>query len=193
MVGITTMNDNYLIHYGVKGMKWGVRHDPIATGNKKSSFTLSNKQKKILKRVAIGAAITGGILLASYGAVKVNDIRNYKKISKAAKSAVQEVLRRNNRESMQRVRSEYSTPFYKRNYSKQELKDYIIRDYKEDVVKNRIKASRDEKELISEGYKEFKKLQKARVEDIIKPSYFGKKSSWYDPYRRINDYRKIGY
>lgn len=187
------MNDRYLIHYGVKGMKWGVRHDPITTGNKKSSFSLSNKQKKILKRVAIGAAITGGVLLASYGAVKVNDIHNYRKISKAAKSAVQEVLRRNNREAMQRARSEYSTSFYKRNFNEQELKDHIIERYKEHVIKNRNKASKDEKELISEGYKEFKKLQKARVEDIIKPSPFGKKSSWYDPYKRINDYRKIGY
>lgn len=27
------MNDfDYLMHYGVKGMKWGVRHDPVSTG-----------------------------------------------------------------------------------------------------------------------------------------------------------------
>lgn len=25
-------NDNYLMHHGVKGMKWGVRHDPIRVG-----------------------------------------------------------------------------------------------------------------------------------------------------------------
>lgn len=190
MVGITTMNDNYLIHYGVKGMKWGVRHDPIATGNKKSSFTLSNKQKKILKRVAIGAAITGGILLASYGAVKVNDIRNYKKISKSAKSAVQEVLRKRNRQAIIDAKSEYSHPVYN-NYDNK--KDMIIDSYKNHVIKNREKAVKDEKELIDEGYKEFKKLRRAKIKDIVDPSPFGRSARLYDPYRVIDNYKKWTY
>ena len=67
-------NDRYLMHYGVKGMKWGVRHDPQRTGYSMYSTKLSEKQKKILKRVAIGPAITGGVLLASYGGVKANDL-----------------------------------------------------------------------------------------------------------------------
>lgn len=33
------MYDNYLAHYGVKGMKWGVRRD------RKNKLTLSNKRK----------------------------------------------------------------------------------------------------------------------------------------------------
>lgn len=46
------MNDRYLIHYGVKGMKWGVRHDPERTGQKRL-LNSSNKQKKILKKLLL--------------------------------------------------------------------------------------------------------------------------------------------
>ena len=65
------MNDfreysNYLEHYGVKGMHWGIRHDKPRTGrknnqrgeketNKKKGLT--DKQKKILAGLGIGAAI----------------------------------------------------------------------------------------------------------------------------------------
>ena len=53
---------DYLIHYGVKGMKWGIRHDPEYKGRKRSR-KISDKTKKRLK---IGAAIAiGG--LAAYG------------------------------------------------------------------------------------------------------------------------------
>ena len=37
------MSDQYLMHYGVKGMKWGVRHDYVPTGRgRSSSSTPSN-------------------------------------------------------------------------------------------------------------------------------------------------------
>ena len=55
------------MHHGVKGMKWGVRHDPERVGrvrsvgsplnNKRSGLTA--KQKKLLKGAAIGAAVVG--------------------------------------------------------------------------------------------------------------------------------------
>ena len=57
-------------------MKWGVRHEPKSSGKGKPSFNLSSQQKKVLKRVAIGAAVAGGVLLASYGGVKANDLIN---------------------------------------------------------------------------------------------------------------------
>ena len=70
---------DYLIHYGVKGMKWGVRHDRPRVGrrrsfrqqpqqNNKRRSRLTDKQKKYLK---IGAAVvaTG---LAVYGGYKLN-------------------------------------------------------------------------------------------------------------------------
>jgi len=104
-------SEDYLMHHGVKGMKWGVRHDPQSTGRmrrraanqqyrqsvktagrrniqafrenygsrearrssnqqfrnevnaakqkNKEAFALSNKQKKLLKGAAIGAAVVG--------------------------------------------------------------------------------------------------------------------------------------
>lgn len=185
------MNTNdYLIHYGVKGMKWGVRHQPQRIGYSTSSTKLSEKQKKILKRVAIGAAITGGVLLATYGAVKVHDIHNYRKISKAAKDAVQEVLRKRNRQAIMDAKSEYSHPVYNNFDNK---KDMIIDSYKDRVIKNREKAVKDEKELIDEGYKEFKKLRRAKIKDIVDPSPFGQSARLYDPYRVIDNYKKWTY
>lgn len=44
------MNNNYLIHHGVKGMKWGVRHDPERKGTRSnrigSSLSRLTKKKK---------------------------------------------------------------------------------------------------------------------------------------------------
>lgn len=40
-------SENYLMHYGVKGMKWGVRHDPERVGRVKSAkanYKVANKQ-----------------------------------------------------------------------------------------------------------------------------------------------------
>lgn len=55
--------DYILYHYGVKGMKWGVRkaQPSNSTGSKKRK-PLSTGQK-----VAIGAAVTAGILATAYG------------------------------------------------------------------------------------------------------------------------------
>lgn len=70
---------DYISHYGVKGMKWGVRHDPERVGRKrkKKNKGLSDKTKR---RIKIGAAAVGGVLLA-YGAYKLTTSSNtYKKI-----------------------------------------------------------------------------------------------------------------
>ena len=36
-------DENYLAHYGVKGMKWGVRHDPERTGRTRRAGSLKGK------------------------------------------------------------------------------------------------------------------------------------------------------
>lgn len=59
------MNEHYLIHYGVKGMKWGVRHDREPTGERQRG--LSEKQKKVIK----SGAIATGMVLAAYGGYKL--------------------------------------------------------------------------------------------------------------------------
>ena len=65
--------DELLKHYGVMGMKWGVRKQPETKGGIKKRKKLTNKQKKILKRTAIGAGIVAGTLLAAYGGYKLNN------------------------------------------------------------------------------------------------------------------------
>ena len=127
------ISQDYLMHYGVKGMKWGVRHDPQPTGRmrrraanqqyrqsvkaagkrnvqafrenygsrearrsanqqfrnevnaakqkNKEAFALTDKQKKMAKRIAIGAAVVAGVGLATYGGVKLASIRSYNRAS----------------------------------------------------------------------------------------------------------------
>lgn len=58
---------NELQHYGVKGMKWGVRHDPVSTGGRHSS---GKKKMSTAKKVAIGLAITAAAAGLTYAAIK---------------------------------------------------------------------------------------------------------------------------
>lgn len=69
------ISQDYLIHHGVKGMKWGVRHDRQSEHDNRpkdrnNKTRISNRTKK---RIAIGAAIAGGILVAA-GAVYVSKL-----------------------------------------------------------------------------------------------------------------------
>ena len=95
---------NELYHHGVKGMKWGVRHDPervgrtrkpkpLSTGDKKrinqyikkygvtrgQAEAAVRRRNKMLKRVAIGTAVTagaviGGAALVRYGREYCDDV-----------------------------------------------------------------------------------------------------------------------
>ena len=69
-------NQYELYHHGVKGMRWGVRHDYKPNGRKRSKksedsdekkFKLTDNQKKYIK---IGAAVAGAALV-TYGAYKL--------------------------------------------------------------------------------------------------------------------------
>lgn len=54
------MNENYLIHYGKKGMKWGVRHDPqkSSSGSKRSAKQISNKKSKASLKQKVQAKLS---------------------------------------------------------------------------------------------------------------------------------------
>lgn len=63
---------DYLMHYGVPGMKWGVRKQRVTSGktNRRSSKTsMSEADRKARRRRNI--KITAGVALAAYGAHKL--------------------------------------------------------------------------------------------------------------------------
>lgn len=83
----------YLAHYGVKGMKWGVRNDYVPTGqyryihrnrgvdagkhidrsrSNSSGKYATPQQRKIMTRIKVakGAAIAAGTIMAAYGGYK---------------------------------------------------------------------------------------------------------------------------
>lgn len=90
------ISEDYLMHHGVKGMKWGIRHDPERVGKVRSTDQsiynkrkgLTNKQKKIIK----GAAIAAGVVAAAgVGTIAVRNI----KMTNAAKKEVIAAIERN--------------------------------------------------------------------------------------------------
>ena len=56
--------DDYLAHYGVKGMKWGVRKDRKRSSRQPRTEEQKAKRKQVAKKVAIGvgsaAVVAGG-------------------------------------------------------------------------------------------------------------------------------------
>lgn len=75
---------DYLMHYGIKGMKWGVRKQRVTSGKTKrrsSKGSMSEEDKKARRRrnAKIAAGVAGGVAaaaLAAYGAYKFKDFVN---------------------------------------------------------------------------------------------------------------------
>jgi len=76
------MSDKYLIHYGVLGMKWGVRKEYEPKRRKKARQPVKSKERKGLseaqkKAIRTGVIAVGGVL-AVYGAYKIGVFKNTK-------------------------------------------------------------------------------------------------------------------
>lgn len=88
------ISSNELTHYGVKGMKWGVRHDYKPVGKSRNSALNYSKTKKLLKYGAIAAgsalAIAGGVYLAKSGKLTplINKGRSFYNSKLSSKAAI---------------------------------------------------------------------------------------------------------
>ena len=71
------ISEDYLMHHGVKGMKWGVRHDPERTGSQRSR---DRAQYKADKKAALNRMKKTGQRLTSQG--KQNDMKAVNKMTK---------------------------------------------------------------------------------------------------------------
>lgn len=78
------VKSNELYHFGVKGMKWGVRKQPEKAGTSRTRKSLSTA-----KKVAMGLAVAAAVGGVSYYAIKTH------KYNKAAHATVQRILNRN--------------------------------------------------------------------------------------------------
>ena len=67
-------NSNELYHYGVKGMQWGVRHDPERSGNGRSRSRMSTA-----KKVAIGVGVAAAVAGVTYAGIKTGKARQIAK------------------------------------------------------------------------------------------------------------------
>ena len=85
------IDDKVLMHYGVKGMKWGKRKAPMASlsnglrrrknnTNPNDAEAKQARKQKVKKAVKIGAAVAA-TALAAYGAKKLHDVVRDKNLS----------------------------------------------------------------------------------------------------------------
>lgn len=107
-------NNDYLMHHGVKGMKWGVRHDPIRTGRRrfrtdsggdaqaKRRRGLSENQKLALKVAGGTALIIGGVAISKHfskkldkSVAKMGAAEAKKHAAKWSKTSVSQAKKRN--------------------------------------------------------------------------------------------------
>jgi hypothetical protein len=78
------LNDEYLIHYGVLGMKWGVRKENKTYKRKKIEKGLSKateEQKKTYKTLPIANAVSGGLIGGTWSGIVGKSTRVYNKAS----------------------------------------------------------------------------------------------------------------
>jgi hypothetical protein len=74
MIENPPLNEDLLIHFGVKGMKWGHRKQRPDEGERKETFKNADRNRKIKVGLAVvGGALVVGLLLSKRGRTKVTD------------------------------------------------------------------------------------------------------------------------
>lgn len=89
-----------IYHYGVKGMRWGVRRTPAQLGHKVTRKKLSDTAKSVAAKTGSGISKIGSIAKTSINASKERDIENSK--SAVKKMSTEELQKRINRLNMER-------------------------------------------------------------------------------------------
>ena len=128
------ISEDYLMHHGVKGMKWGIRHDPQrtgrTTGSAKSSRSrngLSSKQKKVLKGAAIAAGVVG---VAALGTVAIRNV----KITKAAKKTIISTIEKEGHQTVREALGSYKESVIRNRESAKFTNDQSLKDSKRAVA-----------------------------------------------------------
>ena len=121
-VWIINADDNYLMHHGIRGMKWGVRrfedfkgrltsagkkrygtkYDNRYKNKKSSSSSKKEKLKKAAKIAAGTAAIAGTAALATYGAKKIGKQVAFNNAYRNASDATRAIIDENKRQTKMR-------------------------------------------------------------------------------------------
>lgn len=80
--------DNYLEHYGVKGMKWGVRKNRGERTPEQQARR--DKAKSVAKKAAVGLAVVGGAVAVGYATRNTPQVRMAKFVLNSHKNVLKE-------------------------------------------------------------------------------------------------------
>lgn len=105
----------------------------------------------------------------------MHDAVNYIRISRKARSAINEVLKKSSERNLKEAKSFYKEDFW--NNKEQRIKEHhsdLMQKSYENAIKKR-------PELIKDGYKVFKENKNIKIKEIIRPSTFYKPDLLPDP------------